>query len=395
MTAQLDGPANHISEYKIPGTNLSMCLDHPKSRGAWLYEQESGTDYLDLTGFMGARALGFNHRRLSDSTKQARAATQLSGDGIEQLRARMLANVMARGFAALKLSDSGDSALAYAIGVAIRRRNEHAAVIHFAGSGHQGIEHPAMVQAALACPSVPSTQGSMSQSATQEESGALSSLESAASACHGNVAAVVVESIQSSCGDQYIRPAFLQSLRGFCDRVGALLVVDEVESGFGRSGCWWDCEHSGVVPDIIVFGGIAQLGGVLLREDLIPLLETVAEPPAAAQIARCNAILDAMEEEELVGHAGLMGRYLDHVLTELSMKFPAVSNTRARGLRAAFDLPSCAERDALTQACIEEHLLVLPSGVRSISLRPTLDVRPDAIGRGIAQLEAALRRVYG
>ena len=77
------------------------------------------------------------------------------------------------------------------------------------------------------------------------------------------------------------------------------------------------------------------------------------------------------------------------------MKFPAVSNPRARGLRGAFDLPSAAERDALIEACLKEYLILLPSGVRSVSLRPTLDVRPDAIGRGIAQLEAALRRVYG
>ena len=146
---------------------------------------------------------------------------------------------------------------------------------------------------------------------------------------------------------------------------------------------------------MIVFGGIAQLGGVLFIDELLDWLPDSENVPDQIQCSRCNAILDAMENEQLMGHAGLMGRYLDTVLTELAIKFSAVSNTRSRGLRGAFDLPSAKERDALIRACLEEYLILLPSGVRSVSLRPTLDVRPDAIGRGIAQLEAALKRVYG
>ena len=62
MAAQLDGLSAHAIECKIPGTNIEISLDLPRSRGAWFCESETGEDYLDLTGLFGGRALGFNHR---------------------------------------------------------------------------------------------------------------------------------------------------------------------------------------------------------------------------------------------------------------------------------------------------------------------------------------------
>ena len=91
-------------------------------------------------------------------------------------------------------------------------------------------------------------------------------------------------------------------------------MVDEVDSGFGRSGCWWDCHHLGVKPDMIVFGGIAELGGVLLVEQLDDWVREPTQLPEEGQLNRCNSVLDAMVNEKLIGHAGLMGKYLDTVL---------------------------------------------------------------------------------
>ena len=396
MAVQLDGPSAHAIECKIPGTNIEICLDLPRSRGAWFCESETGDDYLDLTGLFGERALGFNHRGMVERHKAPTSSLEPSSDEmLSQLSERMLKSAMTDGFTGLRLLDSGDTALAYALSLASERRGKTAQIIHFSGNRHVTTRHPAMRAEGLACPSLPSAHDSEAEELNAEEAVALQSLEQAIHGADSSVAALIVESVQSSRGDHYLRPEFFQALRQLCDRVHALLIVDEVDSGFGRSGCWWDCQHLGAKPDMIVFGGIAQLGGVLFTDELLDWLPDSENVPDQMQWSHCNAILDAMENEQLMGHAGLMGRYLDTVLTELAIKFSAVSNTRSRGLRGAFDLPSAKERDALIRACLEEYLILLPSGVRSVSLRPTLDVRPDAIGRGIAQLEAALKRVYG
>ncbi|MBT6176936.1 MAG: aminotransferase class III-fold pyridoxal phosphate-dependent enzyme [Deltaproteobacteria bacterium] len=395
MAVQLDGPSAHAIECKIPGTNIEICLDLPRSRGAWFCESKTGDDYLDLTGLFGERALGFNHRGLVERHKAPTSSLEpSSSEMLSQLSQRMLQSAMTDGFTGLRLFDSGDTALAYALGLASKWRGKNAQIIHFSGN-RNAAQHPAMLEEGLACPSLPSAYDAETQELNVEEAEALRSLEQAIRDADSCVAALIVESVQSSRGDHYLRPEFFQALRRLCDSTQALLIVDEVDSGFGRSGCWWDCQHLGAKPDMIIFGGIAELGGVLLAQELLELLPDSESVPDQMQWSRCNAILDAMENEQLMGHAGLMGRYLDTILTELAIKFPAVSNARSRGLRGAFDLPSAGERDALIRACLEEYLILLPSGVRSVSLRPTLDVRPDAIGRGIAQLEAALIRVYG
>lgn len=396
MAAQLDGLSAHAIECKIPGTNIEILLDLPRSRGAWFCESETGADYLDLTGLFGGRALGFNHRGFIEHHKTPPSDNlDPCSNLLEQLHQRMMKSKMVEGFAGLELVDSAESAMAFALDIANARRGASSQVIHFSGNRDHGHRNGSTSAVDLACPSLPSIHVAHESDLTSEELTVLDSLSQAVDASEGGIAAVVVESVQSSLGDHYLRPFFLKALHRLCKESNSLLIVDEVDSGFGRSGSWWDCQHLGVKPDMIVFGGIAELGGVLISEDL---MEWVGEPlklPEKGQLNRCNAVLDAMENEQLIGHAGLMGRYLDTVLTELVMKYSALSNPRARGLRGAFDLPSVDERDALIQACLKEYLILLPSGVRSVSLRPTLDVRPDSIGRGIAQLEAALKRVYG
>jgi|MDSW01.2.fsa_nt_gb L-lysine 6-transaminase len=396
MAAQLDGLSAHAIECKIPGTNIEMFLDLPRSRGAWFCESKTGDDYLDLTGLFGGRALGFNHRGFIEHHKTPPANQPGTCPTLlEQLHRRMMKSKMAEGFAGLELVDSAESAMAYALDIAYARRGALSQVIHFSGNREHRHRDGSAHSVDLACPSLPATQSAYESDLTAEEQSVLDSLSQAVDASEGGIAAVVVESVQSSLGDHYLRPDFLKALQELCRQSKSLLIVDEVDSGFGRSGSWWDCQHLGVKPDMIVFGGIAELGGVLIAEDLMGWVGQPPKLPEQGQLNRCNAVLDAMENEKLIGHAGLMGRYLDTVLTELVMKYSALSNPRARGLRGAFDLPSADERDALIEACLKEYLILLPSGVRSVSLRPTLDVRPDAIGRGIAQLEAALKRVYG
>ena len=119
MAVQLDGLSAHAIECKIPGTNIEMVLDLPRSRGAWFCESETGDDYLDLTGLFGERALGFNHRGFTEHHKTTQVNELTSHRQLlEELRARMMKTQMVEGFAGLQLLDSAESAMAFALEIA-------------------------------------------------------------------------------------------------------------------------------------------------------------------------------------------------------------------------------------------------------------------------------------
>ena len=176
-------------------------------------------------------------------------------------------------------------------------------------------------------------------------------------------------------------------------RYDALLILDEVKSGFGRSGLWWDWQHFELSPDMVVFGGGAKIAGVFHHQRLTAISADLGIPDAS-QVASSALLLDVIEDEGLVGHAAVMGSYLLKVLTDLQHLFPQIRSVSSRGLRASFQLPSESDRDRVLEACLDESLILLPIGQSSIGFHPPLDVRADAIGRAAAQLEVALQAVY-
>ena len=165
MAAQLDGLSAHAIECKIPGTNIEISLDLPRSRGAWFCESETGEDYLDLTGLFGGRALGFNHRGFLEHHKTPPSEnTDAQMAALEQTLQRMKQSSMMQGFASVKLVDSADTAMAYALEIAIKRRGKDSQVIHFSGNRKQALMEGSVRADDVACPSIPSTTRTVSPS---------------------------------------------------------------------------------------------------------------------------------------------------------------------------------------------------------------------------------------
>jgi L-lysine 6-transaminase len=236
----------------------------------------------------------------------------------------------------------------------------------------------------------------------QDEAQALSQIELAYEQNPGELAAIIVETIQTTGGDRYLRREFLHSLRRICDERDTLLIFDETRTGFGLTGQWWDFLHHDVVPDILIFGGMAQVAGVAATDRLDeggPVLHDLANgrrifTADLLDMARCRRIIDVIRDDSLLGNATNMGTYLLKLLAELPASHSEVSAVRGRGLLAAFDLPTTEERDRVVVGCFEEELLVAAAGPRSVRLTAALDVSADAVGRGVAQLEAGLRRAF-
>ena len=206
----------------------------------------------------------------------------------------------------------------------------------------------------------------------------------AANACAAQVGAVIVEPVQGRGGDRLAPDGFLAALRERCDREGWLLVVDEVFTGFGRTGRWFACEHAGVVPDLLCIAkGLASgmpISACIGRADVMdawPVSEGEAihtqtflgHPPGCAAALASLAVL---EEEKLVERAAETGAR-------------ALKQLRGRGLEArGLGLLLAIECDAAAAACtraLERGLIALPSGDAGqvVSISPPLCIEPELL----------------
>jgi L-lysine 6-transaminase len=152
----------------------------------------------------------------------------------------------------------------------------------------------------------------------------------------------------------------------------------------------------------MAFGKKTQVCGVLAGRKLDEVDDHVFETPSRinstwggniVDMVRFDRILEIIEEDELVRHAGDVGSHLQMRLRELAEEFPAVTNTRGRGLMCAFDLPSTEYRNAVRDATFEEGAIILGCGDRSIRFRSPLTISENEIDDGIACIRHALQHV--
>jgi len=204
-----------------------------------------------------------------------------------------------------------------------------------------------------------------------------------------DVAAIFVEPIQGEGG--YIVPpvGWLAALRALCDEHGILLVIDEVQSGVGRTGRMWACEHDGVVPDIITAGkGLASglpLAALIARDDVMQWAPGKHGSTFGGNPVACAAALATLDlvENGLADNAASVGDTILSALRQLSERQPMISGVRGRGLMIGFDVGDHDTAEAVEQACFQRGLLVLTCGQKSLRVAPPLVVTP-------AQAETAL-----
>ncbi len=220
-----------------------------------------------------------------------------------------------------------------------------------------------------------------------------------------DVAAVLVEPIQGEGGYIVPAPGFFTRLREVCDRHGILLIVDEIQSGVGRTGKWWAIEHEAVQPDIVCFakgvGSGMPIGGIIAPETIMDWKpgshgSTFGGNPIAAVSAL--ATLQVIEEENLLTQADETGRHIMDALVEMAGRHPSLGDVRGRGLMIGMEFVKDREskeravelRDYVIQYAFENGLLVLPCGSNSIRMTPPLNIAHNLVEEGLHIFEAAL-----
>ena len=219
------------------------------------------------------------------------------------------------------------------------------------------------------------------------------------------VAAILVEPIQGEGGYLVPPDGFLAGLRALCDEHGILLIFDEVQSGVGRTGKMFACQHWGVAPDIMTLakglGSGLPIGAVVARKSLMQQWKRGAHGNTYGgnpiSCAAANATLDLVGGS-FVDNAATVGAHFMRRLAELARDHPCIGDIRGRGLMIGMELienddartPARALCDAIITRAFHNGLLLLPCGVSTIRFMPPLNVRVDQIDEAIALLRLSL-----
>ncbi len=228
-----------------------------------------------------------------------------------------------------------------------------------------------------------------------------------------DTAAILIESVLGEGG--YIVPpaSFMKGLREICDKHGIMLIFDEVQSGFGRTGKWFALEHFGVVPDIITAAkGLASgmpLSGVFTCTDIMKKLDVGSIGGTyggnAVSCASAVATIRVMKEEKMLENASERGIQLMTGLRKLQEEYPQIGDVRGKGLMIGTEFiiegsrPDKAKpmvKD-IVHAAEENKLLLLTCGTYDNVVRwiPPLNVTPGQINDGLKIFEGSLKKTLG
>ena len=200
-----------------------------------------------------------------------------------------------------------------------------------------------------------------------------------------DVAAIVVEPIQGEGGYVVPPPGFLKKLREICDRNGILLVMDEVQSGIGRTGRMFACEHENIVPDIILVAkGLASgmpLGAIISRADVMKWQPGNHGSTFGGNPVCCAAALATLDlvEGGMMANAAKMGGLLEKGLRDLAKRHSVIKDVRGRGLMIGIELddPELVKRVVL--GAFRKGLLLLGAGKSAIRFAPPLMIDEEDI----------------
>jgi 4-aminobutyrate aminotransferase / (S)-3-amino-2-methylpropionate transaminase / 5-aminovalerate transaminase len=227
----------------------------------------------------------------------------------------------------------------------------------------------------------------------------------------GNIAAVIIEPVTGEGGFIPAPAPYLQMLRSWCDQHGAVLVFDEIQTGFGRTGTLFACEQLGVVPDLLVLAkGLANglpLSAVVGRADIIDSVGpggvggTYSGNPVAC--AAALAVLDRFAEPHTLQHARRLGGLLQDRLQSFAAKYPCIGQVRGLGPMQAIEIvkdrrtkePDKPATSALVKHNYEHGVITLPCGTHGNVLRFLIPLvaTEEQLREGLDVVEAGLAQV--
>jgi acetylornithine/N-succinyldiaminopimelate aminotransferase len=354
-----------------------------RGEGAWLYDAE-GERYLDFLCGISVTSVGHCHPAVVAAVReQAGRLTHVSNLFYTEPGMRLAARLAESSLGGkVFLCNSGAEASEAAIKLARRaRRGGDIVVMHGGFHGRTYGALSATPQESKQAPFAPLVPGFVAVEPAAE---------AITAAVGDGTAAVLLEPIQGESGVHVLGDDVLRAAREACDRTGAALIFDEVQTGMGRTGTLWAYEQTGVVPDALTsakaLGGGLPIGALVTGPRLADTLRpgdhgsTFAGGPVAC--AAALAALDVVDDPALLARVADLGERLRHAIAEL----PGVGEVRGRGLMVAFDLHGGGAPDLVSRALREERLVVNATGPVTVRLLPPLVIGEGEVDDAVARL---------
>lgn len=359
-----------------------------KGKGNHVYT-EDGTEYLDLYGGHAVISVGHAHPKYVDAvSKQVANLGFYSNSVINSLQNKLADKLgKASGYDdyALFLCNSGAEANENAMKLASFTTGR-SKILAFGKAFH------GRTSGAVAVTDNPNIQAPFNKTPNvdfvdlNDEQGMQKAFSTS------EYAAVIIEGIQGVSGIHEPSTEFMKKLRKECDATGTLLILDEIQSGYGRSGKFFAHQHHDIKADIITCAkGIANgfpMGAVLISPKIKATKGMLGTTFGGNHLACAAAIavLDIMEDEKLIDNAASVGEYL---IEELK-KIPQISDVRGRGLMIGFEVEGFTGSDLRKKLLFDHKIFTGGAGKLTVRLLPALTLKKEDAARFISELKKAI-----
>jgi len=367
-----------------------------RGEGTRLWDSE-GNEYLDFLGGLAVASLGHSHPAVADAiAEQARTLLHVSNLYYTEWQPQVAAQLdgLLGGGGRVFFANSGAEANECAIKLARRHGQSNGGPERFHVVSAYGSFHGRTLTT-LAATGQPQKQETFQPLPTGFRQVEFADVDALRAAMDERVCAVLLEPVQGEGGVQPAPAGYLEAVRALCDEREALLLVDEVQTGLGRTGRWFGFEHGGDVrPDVVTMakalGNGVPIGACWARRDVAAAFKpgdhasTFGGQPLAARAAL--TVLDVMEQENVPALAATQGKRLVAALLALR----EVADVRGLGLLVAAELAPGIAAPAVAAACLDAGLVVNAVTPTSLRFAPPLLVTDDEIDRGVAILAGIL-----
>ena len=382
-----------IEQYEryVMNTYVRSPLVLTKAKGSRVWDVD-GREYLDLFPGWGVSALGYNHPWVMRAIRgQASRIIHLSNNYYHPLQARAAKQLVDASFdGKVFFTNSGAEAVETAVKLVRRWGSGRYEIIVMERSFH------GRTMAALSATGQSKYQEGFEPLVPGFVRVPFNDLEAVQQAVSPKTCAVLLEPIQGEGGVRVATAEFLTGLRRLCDERNLLLILDEVQTGMGRTGKWFAYQHGGVTPDLLLLakglGGGFPIGAVVAKRSVADVLgpgthaTTFGGSPLGC--ACILAVFEAVERQALLERVARMSTFVFKRLASLARRVPLIKEVRGRGFMIGIELT--IDGRPIVDACRAQGLLINCTQEKVLRLLPAMTVTRAQLEHGFTILERAL-----
>ncbi len=377
---------------------FNIKIDFEKSHESYVYDKTTGREYLDFMGMFSSLPLGYNHpvfdaefdKEIQRVSKVRTTNCEYLSDEAQQFEAEFK-EFCGAGYSHFHYACTGALAVEWACKAAFHYKKLHCyPTIIYQQHAFHGISAYGNV-----CTDWNKNTASRFMYCNEEMRYAhfTNLTELKHDLIHDKrIAGILVEPVRCSNGDLYNPPEFFEELRLLADKYDVPLIFDEIQTGFCTTGKKWYWEHTGIEPDIVIFGKKAQVSGIMVKEKFADIFKRpecmcITYDGDLVDMVRCRYIMKAIQDKNLLENIALRGFRLK---TLLKNTCEGIENIRGLAGLLAFDLTDRTKRDNFVLNLHKNGMICNPTTEKTIRLRPNLAVGEKEIERAVEIIKSSL-----